>query len=82
MLGYTFPLAGLSANAKMVSNMVASLNTDWLIDIYSEIGNELGSKNLNKTEILQLFEESASNSEPANIFYFPLFRPMEKEDLL
>ena len=75
MLGYTFPLAGLSANAKMVSNMVASLNTDWLIDIYSEIGNELGSKNLNKTEILQLFEESASNSEPANIFYFPFISP-------
>ena len=75
MLGYTFPLAGLSANAKMVSNMVASLNTDWLIDIYSEIGNELGSKNLNKNEILQLFEESASNSEPANIFYFPFISP-------
>jgi erythritol kinase len=74
-LGYTMPLAGSKANAKMVSNMVASLNTDWLIEIYSSIGQGLGIKNINKSDILKLFEEGASQSKPANVFYYPFISP-------
>ncbi len=69
------PLAGSKANAKMVSNMVASLNTDWLIEIYSSIGQGLGMKNINKSDILKLFEEGASQSKPANVFYYPFISP-------
>ena len=74
-LGYTMPLSGSKANAKMVSNMVASLNTDWFVDIYSSIYEKLGEKKFPKKEILKFFESGASVSPPASIFYYPFISP-------
>ena len=74
-LGYTCPIAGSSANAKMVSNMVASLNTDWLIDILNSFLGDINGEKTDKNKILKLFEKNASKSDPASIFYYPFISP-------
>ena len=53
-LGYTCSIAGSSANAKMVSNMVASLNTDWLIDILNSFLGDINGEKTDKNKILKL----------------------------
>ncbi|MAV82394.1 MAG: hypothetical protein CMI90_02890 [Pelagibacteraceae bacterium] len=74
-LGYTLPISGSNANAKMISNMVASLNTDWLIDIFSTIIGDYSSLKADKDKILKIFEDGASKSSPAQIFYHPFISP-------
>ena len=74
-LGYTCSLAGSPANAKMVSNMVASLNTDWLIEIFNSFFKDINGSDLEKKNILELFEKNASLADPAKIFYHPFISP-------
>jgi erythritol kinase len=74
-LGYTLPISGLNANAKMISNMVASLNTDWLIDIFSNIIGDYSDTTIDKEKILEMFEKGASKCDPASIFYHPFISP-------
>tara|TARA_Y100000768_G_C23988063_1_gene690225 strand:+ start:1894 stop:3453 length:1560 start_codon:yes stop_codon:yes gene_type:complete len=74
-MGYTLPISGSEANAKMISNMVASLNTDWLIDIFSTIIGDYSDLNVDKEKILEIFEKGASKATPAKIFYHPFISP-------
>ena len=74
-LGYTLPISGSSANAKMISNMVASLNTDWLIDIFSTFIGDYSNTTTDKEKILGIFEREASKASPAKIFYHPFISP-------
>ena len=55
--------------------MVASLNTDWLIEIFNSFFKDINGSDLEKKNILELFEKNASLSSPAKIFYHPFISP-------
>ncbi len=69
-IGYTLPFPGSKASARMISNMVASLNIDWIIDIFHQIISEYGIiPDKNKT--LEIFEKGVQKSKPAQAIYHP-----------
>ena len=69
-IGYTGPLPGSTASWRMISNMVASLNIDWIINIFHKMIEEYGViPDKNKT--LKIFEKGVQDSKPAKTIYHP-----------
>ncbi len=68
--GYVFclPIPGLVAQSK--SNMAATLNMDWLLDVAADLGSELGA-DVTRADLLRRMDGWIEAGAPAALLYHP-----------
>ncbi len=68
--GYTMCMPVPGVYAQMQSNMAATLNIDWLLDLINSLLVELGVER-SRSEILASLDGWVANATPANLLYQP-----------
>ena len=69
--GYVMPLRPGGMWTGMMSNMAATLNIDWMLDMVKELLSESGGVDMERGDLLELFDRKAGEASPGATIFHP-----------